>query len=192
MNRLPVDVSSAMISDDGDAAELDPRVTLASRSIIKANAMTWEEVIEFRRDKVAKEKLRRFRLLADANYRGKSKAYIENDLLTRMDEYETIVKRWRIETVEGAYNMLFSPKMLGTGAGALLSNLFGAPLPAVLAGGAAIELGRLAIYLSKQRFMKRKMLKENPVSYLSYAKNKLRSLETGNAIDFGGGPRITL
>jgi hypothetical protein len=44
--------------------------------------------------------------------------------------------------------------------------------------GAAIELSRMAIYLGKQRFMRRKMLNENPVSYLSYAKKELESAET--------------
>jgi hypothetical protein len=36
-----------------------------------------------------------------------------------------------------------------------------------LIAGAAIELSRMAIYLGKQRFTLRKMLNENPVSYLS-------------------------
>jgi hypothetical protein len=51
---------------------------------------------------------------------------------------------------------------------------------AVLAGApkAAIELSRVAIYVSKQCFTLRKTLKENLVSYLSYTKKKLESAET--------------
>jgi hypothetical protein len=135
-------------------------------------------------------------LFAYDNYVGKPKAYVEDDLLDRMDKYETAVKQWGIETREGAYNMLFSPKTLaGTGAGALLSTLFGAPLPAVLVGaaGAAIELSRMGIYLGKQRFMLRKMLNENPVSYLSYAKEELGSgRKIDDATDFGDGTNIML
>ena len=76
--------------------------------------------------------------------------------------------------------MLVSSKALaGTGAGALISTLFGAPLTAVLAGaaGAAIELSSVGIYIGKQHFTLRKMLKENPVSYLSYAKKELGAAE---------------
>jgi hypothetical protein len=175
--RLPLDISTEMISAEG-APETEVCISLATKSIIKVDSLDWKQIMEFRRDREAREKLRRFRLFASANYVGKSKAYVEDDILRRMDEYEAIVKQWRFETVEGAYNMLFSPKMLGTGAGALLSNLFGAPLPAVLMAGAAIELGRFAIYLSKQYFTLRKTLKENPVSYLSYAKKELGSAET--------------
>jgi hypothetical protein len=60
------------------------------------------------------------------------------------------------------------------------------------AAGAAIELSRVEIYLSKQRLILRKTLKENLVSYLSYAKKELESAETGDAIDLGGEPGIML
>jgi hypothetical protein len=139
--------------------------------------------MEFRRDKDAMKKLRRFRLFANANYVRKSKAYVEDDLLQRVDDYETIVKQWGFETVEGTLNMLVSSKWLTGTAGALISTFFGAPPAVVLAAAAgaapkaAIELSRVAIYLSKQRFMLRNTLKENPVSYLSYAKKKLGSAE---------------
>jgi hypothetical protein len=123
-------------------------------------------------------------LFAYDNYLGKPKAYVEDDILQRVDDYETTVKEWGFQTREGAVNILASSKWLTGTAGALISTLFGAPPAIVLAGAAAgapkaaIELSRLGIYLSKQYFMLRKMFKENPVSYLSYAKKELGSVDT--------------
>jgi hypothetical protein len=192
--ELPIDASKKMISKEG-ASETELCITLASKSIIKVDSVDWKQIMEFRRDKDAKEKLRRFRLFVNANYVGKSKAYVEDDILKRMDDYETTVKEWGFETAESSVNILVSSKWLLGTAGALISTLFGAPPAVVLAGapGAAIELGRLGIYLSKQCFMLRTTLKENPVSYLSYAKKKLGSAEKiGDMTDFGGGTNIML
>jgi hypothetical protein len=83
---------------------------------------------------------------------------------------------WGFETAEGALNILASSKTLaGTGAGAILSAFGWGSSDGRFSGsrGVAIELGRIGIYLGKQRFSLRKMLRENPVSYLSYAKKQL-------------------
>jgi len=131
LHKLPCDVPQEMVSKEG-ASEAELCITLASKSIIEVDSVDWKQIMEFRKDREAREKLRRFRLFAYDNYLGKSKAYIEDDILQRMDDYETTVKQWRFETAEGAYNILFSPKTLaGTGAGAVLSTLSGAPVTAV-------------------------------------------------------------
>jgi hypothetical protein len=159
--ELPLDISTEMVSKEG-ASETDACITLASKSIIKVDSLDWKQIMEFRRDREAREKLRRFRLFAYANYVGKPKAYVEDGILQRLDEYETTVKQWGFETLDGASNILVSSKWLIGTAGAFISTLFGAPSAVLLAGapGAAIELSRLGIYLSKQCFTLRKTLKE--------------------------------
>jgi hypothetical protein len=172
--NIQLDVPKEMISNDCDAAS-EFCVTLARGNLIKAEAVSWERIFELRRDKTAKEKLRRFRLFADANYRGKSRAYVQDDISRRVDEYESIVKQWGFETAEGALNILASSKTLaGTGAGDSLRLGWGSSDGRFSGSrGVAIELGRIGIYLGKQRFSLRKMLKENPVFYLSCAKKQL-------------------
>jgi hypothetical protein len=131
----PLDVPQEMISNDCDAGSSEVCITLAFENLIKTEVTSWDQILEFRRDKTAKEKLRRFRLFADVNYRGKSKAYVEDDILRRLDDYESTVKQWGFETAEGAFNILASSKTLaGTGAGALISALAGAPFDCHVVG----------------------------------------------------------
>jgi hypothetical protein len=111
LEKLPLDASKEMISKEG-FSETEACITFASKSIIKVDSIDWKQIIEFRQDREATEKLRRFRLFAYDNYRGKSKAYVEDDLLRRLDEYETTVKQWGFETAEGALNILASSKTL--------------------------------------------------------------------------------
>jgi hypothetical protein len=80
------------------------------------------------------------------------------------------------ETRHGVLNMLLTSKMLaGALTGSFLSTLFGAPATVIVAAGAAIaiELGRTTLEVGKQRFAFRKLMTENPVSYISLAKAEL-------------------
>jgi hypothetical protein len=183
LSGVPMDVSKEMISDKDDIGELEVRVALSSKHIMRLNeeTVTWKQIMEFRRDTEAKEKLRRFRLFTNANYRDKTKEQIEYDLQQRVDDYEAVVKKWGFETAEGALNILATSKIPErTGVGALISAFCGVPLAAVFASvvGTVIELGRVGIYVGKQRFELQRKLKETPVSYLSYAKQELGSAET--------------
>jgi hypothetical protein len=44
---------------------------------------------------------------------------------------------------------------------------------ATAAGGGVLEIGRIALEVSKQRFALRKLIAENPVSYISHVRSKL-------------------
>jgi len=59
-----------MIKKERNTSAMDVCITLASRSIMTVDSVDWTQIMEFRRDEDAKEKLRRFRLLVNANTAG--------------------------------------------------------------------------------------------------------------------------
>ena len=72
--------------------------------------------------------------------------------------------------------MLLNSKMLaGALGGSLVSTLFGAPAVAVATavGGVSLEIGRIALEVGRQQFALRKLMTENPVSYISHARSIL-------------------
>jgi hypothetical protein len=159
-----------------DVEQSDVTMTVASLQLIHADNLSWQQILEFRRDSEARDKLRRLRLFAYDNYSGKPKQYIEDDILQRISDYEDAVKKWGFETKAGLLNMLLNSKMLAAGlTGSLISTLFHAPITALVTagGGIGIEIGHVALELSKQRFAMRQMMVDNPVSYISWAKSKL-------------------
>ena len=175
LKELPVDCSINVVSEEGED-QSDISVTLLSLHLVDAESCPWEQILEFRRDIEARDKLRRLRLFAYDNYRNKSKGYIEDDILRRMADYEEAVKLWGFETRHSALNMLLTSKMLaGALTGSFLSSLFGAPATVIIAAGTAvaIELGRITLEVGKRRFEFRKLMAENPVSYISRAKAEL-------------------
>ncbi len=172
---MPLIVNSSTIAETRDSSA-DISITLGAIRVIDISQASWAQVTELRRDPEARKKLRRLRLFVVENYAGKSKAFIEDDLLRRIDDYEEQVRRWGFETKQSVLAMLLTSKYLvGALSGSLISILFGAPAAAIasMAAGAVVEIGRVSLEVSKKRFLLRNALRDNPVSYIVDAKKKL-------------------
>lgn len=171
------------IAGEGDAAtaampdnEMDealPLLTLSRLRLVDASTVSWEHVLELRKDTVAQDRLRRLRLFAFQNYSGKSREFIEDDLLSRVADYEASAKKWGLETVQGTLSLVLNSKLAaGAFAGSLVSALFGAPMAALLAGtaGAVLEVSNVALELRRRKMTLDQLSRDNPVSYISYAR----------------------
>jgi hypothetical protein len=175
LKALPIDCFGNLFSEE-DGGQFELVISLRSLRLADVSRCSWEQILEFRRDDEARDKLRRLRLFAYENYAGKSKDYIEDDILKRIADYDQAIKQWGFETTQSALNMLLNSKIMGGAlTGSLVSTLFGAPTLAVATGvaGGALEIGRIALEVSKQRFALRKLITENPVSYISHVRSKL-------------------
>lgn len=177
LKALPLDCGGDFSADE-EPDQTESVISLATLDLVDASSCSWEQINEFRRDEEAQDKLRRLRLFAYENYSGKSKDYIEDDILKRIADYDEAVKQWGFETTQGAVNMLLNSKIVGGAlTGSLVSTLVGAPTLAVATAvsGSILEIGRIALEVTKQRFALHKLIRENPVSYISYARSKLGS-----------------
>lgn len=171
---LPVVTPNRII---GEASPGDD-VLLAIRglNLVDASKASWDQVLAFRKDADARARLRRLRLFAIENYQNRSRAFIEDDLLSRIDAYDEQVRRWGFVTRHSVLGMLLSSKALGAAmGGTLLSAFVGAPALAALSavGGIAIEVGQVALEISKRRFELRSALRDSPISYVAEAKARL-------------------
>lgn len=154
----------------------DVLITIQGLHLVDASKASWEQVLAFRKDSDARARLRRLRLFAIENYQNRSRAFIEDDLLSRIDAYSEQVRRWGFVTRHSVLGMLLSSKALGAAlGGTLFSALIGAPALAALsaAGGIAIEIGQVALEVSRRRFELRSALRDNPISYVADAQAKL-------------------
>ena len=125
----------------------------------------------------ASAKLRRLRLFAFEKYAGRSKAFVEDDLLCRVAEYDEAVKLWGLETVHGTLTTVFSSKLSATVVGStVLSALFAQPAAAIVSAavGATVEVGHVALEFARRRYAVQRLTREAPVSFVSYAKSKLQ------------------
>jgi hypothetical protein len=168
--------TSAWMEDD-DRSASSPIMTLINVKLVDASSVPWDQIVEFRKDREARNRLRRLRLFAYENYAGHGRDYIEDDILTRLSEYEETARQWGFETVLGALSVVLNSKLTASLiAGTFLSALFGQPTSVVLsaAAGAVVELGHIGVEIGRRRFALRKLIRDSPVSFVSYSRAKLQ------------------
>jgi hypothetical protein len=152
----------------GNREEDTVSLVLSNLKLVDAERLSWEHILEVRRDAKSMAKLRRLRLLFHENYSGKPSSYIEDDLLRRVDEYDETVKEWRLDTVEQSLEMICSSKSLAaTAAAAIAAGLFGGmTLTAAAAVSSGFEVGKIGLSIWKKRRELVKFKNQNDVSYL--------------------------
>jgi hypothetical protein len=156
-------------------------VSLPALHLVDAESASWDHIMEFRSDAEAQARLRRLRVFMLDNYEGKSLSYVEDDILSRIDAYETEAKRWGFETCRAALSTVMSSKVLGGSiASSLFSALGGGPTLATLAAGGvgALEIGRLTLEISKFQTALSDESRQNPISFISYARDKIDAEKT--------------
>lgn len=148
-------------------------MTLLRLPWIDADAASWEQIIEFRQDIESARKLRRLRLFFYENYAGKSSAFIGDDLLKRLDDYEAVRKKHGFEALTGSLSSILKSSNLVSAVGAgLAAALFGGPVLGV-GTTAAVEVGNFSIELSRKLFTVREYEKGHEFAYLIDAKKRL-------------------
>jgi len=177
LRSCPVDAPDLHLADTTSDTD-DVAVTLTHLKLIDVGKASWEHILEFRRSAEAREKLRRLRLFAFENYQGLDRAFVEDDILQRLADHSQTIAEWGFETRRGALTALLSSKVLaGSIAGSVVSSLLGQPLPAVISavGGIVLEIGSIALEIQKRCFQLRKLVRENPVTYIHDARKTLKN-----------------
>lgn len=137
--------------EEGDHSFVLSRLTQVG--IVDEEALTWEQVIEFRKDK---DRCAKYRMLAhwfNSQLVGKSEAFIVGELGKKLYEYEEAIKYHGMKTVIGTLSKLLDEKLL-LGVGATLTSVFvttGRPelsfsvAGAVVAGKVALEVANVTL-----------------------------------------------
>lgn len=174
--KLGVDSFSVLLpSDDGGSSFSQAYSSLAATNVplVDTSTTTWDQIMEFRRDPDSQMQLRRLRLFFTENYLGRSRAFIEDDLLRRIDDYERARKKHGFEAVLSSLSVLLDANTLQAAAVAgLTSALFGG-MAIGATTGAAVELGKVLIELGKKQADIRNLAEGHELGYVIRAREKL-------------------
>jgi hypothetical protein len=88
-------------------------VAVESLNLINESELTWEHVIEIRRDTESTRKLRQLRHWADSLLEGKSVAYISDEIGVKLAEYEWTMRKHGIKTVLGSMQTILDSRFIG-------------------------------------------------------------------------------
>jgi hypothetical protein len=121
--------------------------------------LTWEQVLEFRKDKKTKMKLDRLRRWFKTDLLKKNEEEIKNILGQKLDDYQWALKKHGIQTVIGGSTSIMSFISGPT----LLKLLTESPL-AMVSGGVAIGAGAIA-WIGK-KVIEHTEIKRDPIAYI--------------------------
>jgi hypothetical protein len=150
-------------------------ITLRGLALVDAEKASWQQIIEFRKDEKSRVALRRLRIFFVCEYAGKDRTFVEDDLLSRLEEYQNAVRDWGFQTRASVIaNVLNSKVLLGSLGTALLSSLFGAhwAAAATATAGLAVELGHVAIDLGQRHYSLQMLRRDHPLSFIIAARAK--------------------
>ncbi len=165
----------ASLPDDNNL-EQPGILTLSKLNLIDPSNASWEQLVEFKKDPDAKAKLRKLRLFAYENYEGKSKNYIEDDISTKIYDYEKTAKKFGFDMLQATINNVVNSKLFtGMATGSLIATVFAQPSMSIFAvsTGIAIEIGQFGLEFKKQKYELQSLLRDNPASFIIYSKENL-------------------
>lgn len=151
------------------------QASLSGLRLIDPSKAAWEHVIEFRKDSASRNALRDLRLFFSSNYNGRDQAYIEDDLLARVERYDKTTRIWGFETVNRSVGVIFSKEsVLTTSIGGISATLFGAPLGVAAGAALAMMIGTVGVEVGRSVIERKKAELNNPTRYLTQLRDSFR------------------
>lgn len=86
---------------------------ISNVAMVHEKDLSWEQVIEFRKDTETRAKYRRFVRWVDEELRAKPPAEVEDLIAIRLDDYEWALKKHGLVSSLGTLSCLIDPKFLG-------------------------------------------------------------------------------
>jgi len=132
----------------------DLLLSLVGLELINTENVSWEQIIEIRKDLDSLSKLRRLRLFLYKNYSNQSSAYIEDDINERIDSYLNTCKKYDFDTRVSTFDILLNSKStIALGLGAMMAIVAGSPIvgTSAILTGASIEVGKLCLNIAKRK-----------------------------------------
>lgn len=123
--------------------------TLSDLQVVDEQHLTWEQVIDFRKDEENRQKYKRFLHWLDKDMVGRSQAFIQDEISQKLEDYTLSLKKHGIKTVLGMIEEVLDGKHL-TGASAVVGGLTlaGYPIIGILAG-VGLTIGKVGVKLGQ-------------------------------------------
>ncbi|TMJ20250.1 MAG: hypothetical protein E6G92_11015 [Alphaproteobacteria bacterium] len=168
-------------SSDNRSDEALFAMSLSNLALVDSQKLTWDQIIEFRKDNKSRSALRDLRLFFQDDLSGKSPAYISDKLGQLVDRQEKASKLWGFETTQKTLSVAFTNRsILATSAGGIAAAVAGAPLSVAAAAALAIPLGGCVLEFSKAWIEAKKSQIERPTKFLTQLKKLGMSANLGD------------
>jgi len=145
-------VFTSIARRDAQYKEGDRSVVVAvlqNLEIAREDRLSWDQVLEFRRDRQVAAKYRRLTHWLDSDMNGRSWAYIEDEIGLRLNDYRSAMRKHGIESVIGNLSTMVDSKVLLGGSAAVASLSYASDTTAAFVAGGAVVVAGTALSIAK-------------------------------------------
>ncbi len=118
---------------------------ISNVAMVNEKDLTWEQVLEFRKDKETRIKYRRFVRWIDTELKGKSPDEVVDIVALRLDDYQWALKKHGLKASVGALSCLLDPKFLGATSATVAASAVAGGAPWAALAGASLAIGQAAL-----------------------------------------------
>ncbi|HEX7152398.1 MAG TPA: hypothetical protein VF618_12995 [Thermoanaerobaculia bacterium] len=149
--------------------------TLSNVALVEEEALTWEQIVELRRDATMLRHFRRLMHWLDAELVGKSSSFIQDEIANRLEEYEAVIKKHGFTTRLGMLESVLDSNTLLGGSAAVASLSYAADFNWALIGGGAVLVGRAAVSIAKATINARELRRTThpEIAFVAEVKNRI-------------------
>lgn len=140
---------------------------LSGINLIDENSISWESVLEIRKDKKSLSRLKNLRRYLYKNYKYDNEDFIKEELLRMIAEYEATAQQWGFPLIPAIFKCLLPSKILDYVSAAGTLHSFGVPTRCLMAGFALALTADIAWEMDEFE----ESLDRSPVTYLMNVKN---------------------
>lgn len=144
-------------------------IKIINAPVIVASELRWDQIAEAKKDVDFNNKVKRFGIFINKNYKGRDIPYIIDDLSIQIEDYKSACHKHGIGLAHETYKSLANSKsIVGTLGVALCALLVKMPEYAILTSsiGAGLEILNLGITIRQYEDKFESFVKESPISLI--------------------------
>jgi hypothetical protein len=147
---------------------------LESLDWVDETKLTWEQVVEVRKDSHSVMALKRMLHWLDSQMVGKPVSFVADEIQSRLTEYENATSKHGINLMRGAFGTLLDVKLLNSLLGTIVGGKIDPNHGALIGflGGIALQGCRVVYETINLHRESKARLDENPVAYIHHLKSR--------------------
>lgn len=140
--------------------------TLRSLDLVDTSNASWEQILEFRKDRKSMASLAKFRSFFYENYENSDSQFILDKIFTLHENQKETTRIWGFQTVKKALSVVFhKDTALASSAAALTGLAAGGPVASL--AGLVVPIGNLLLEISQSHIEQMQWKRDNPLDFLT-------------------------
>ena len=151
----------AFSADFPEGENMTYQAAINNLPLVTNESLTWDEVLEFRKDQEAIRKYRAFRLWLSDGVKAKTLNQAQDLIAKRLEEYEWAIKKHGLKSTTGAVSQILNLKSISAlSTGTLVSGILGGPIWSAITAGLLVG-AKICVWIAERKIEREELSRES-------------------------------